>query len=270
MKQYRIGEFAKQMGVSIDFIRYYEEAGLIRSTQDPANHYHYYDFSQSKLIHLIQYFRTFGYSAQEIVLLLRQADAEQAAELFAAKARAHRQQALISAYSANQLEFIANAVRSEPNGAWYIVRLPAVYFLPHTNGEDYIQDPRTRETLKAWNQAAPFVYGVDRCIMKNDAHLIQHGRAILAEDARQQAIPLQPPVVYLPAVRCLEYYLDVAHSGSFDESPSLTIQAFKPALAIIEEKHFTIAGDMFIRFLSFFFKDGRQYEKNVLYIPIQM
>lgn len=271
MKRYRIGEFAKQMGVSLDFIKYYEEAGVIRSVQDPHNRYHYYDFSQSKLVMLIQYFRSFGYSAQEIVTLLRHADEDEVIRLFTAKTAMHRQQALTSNHIIRQLEFMMHAIRCEPNGTWYIVKHPAVYFLPHTNGEDYMSDEKTINSLKAWKEAVPFVYGVDRCIIKADDEepLFQHGRAILEEDARELSIPLDAPAVYLPETRCLEYYLDVEHSDSFDASPSLSVSILAPIFRVIKEKHFSIAGDLFIRFLAFHYRDGKQYEKNVVYIPVQ-
>ena len=35
MKRYRIGELAKMMCVSLDFIRFYEEKGLIEAWVDP-------------------------------------------------------------------------------------------------------------------------------------------------------------------------------------------------------------------------------------------
>lgn len=271
MKRYRIGEFARQMGVSLDFIKYYEKEGLIHSVQDPANRYHYYDFSQSKIVSLIRYFRSFGYSAQEIAALLRHADAENAAALFDGKAQAHRKRIQQSTHIAAQLDFIARALRDEPDGTWYIIRHPAVYFLPHTNGEDYIDDPQTTRCMRAWNGALPYVYGVDRCVL-SDAHgtpFIQHGRAIAAQDAAHVDIPLDGPVIFLPETRCLQYFLDVEHPASFDKSPSLCVDTFEPALRVIRDKRFAVCGDMFIRFLSFYFRDGKQYEKNVLYVPIR-
>lgn len=269
MKRYRIGEFAKQMGVSIDFIKYYESEGVIHSVQDPLNRYHYYDFNQSKLVQLIQYYRSFGFSAQQIVALLRRADADEVFHLFAEKEQDHRRRIPDSTHITAQLEFTAHALRSEPSGTWYIIRHPAVYFLAHTNDEEYITDERTVRCLKAWQQAVPYVYGVDRCVMNADRPLIQHGRAILQEDAKRLCIPLDAPVMFLPETRCLEYYLDVEHADSFDASPSLSVDVFEPVFRIVEGKHFTIAGDMFIRFISFYCQDGVQHEKNVLYVPIR-
>jgi len=271
MKRYRIGEFAKQMGVSLDFIKYYEQAGLIQSTKDPKNHYHYFDFSQSKIVYLIQYYRSLGYSAQEIVKLLYHVNASDAIALFTEKAQMHKEHIHKSTHIVKQLEFAERALQYEPNGTWYIIRHPAVYFLPHTNGEDYIHDSETVRILRQWNHALPFVYSVDRCVLStgDQAHMIQHGRAIAQKDAELISIPLDAPVQYLPEVRCLEYYLDVEHLGAFGLSPTLTSEAFRPALQVIEDKKLCIAGDMFIRFLSFYFKDGKQYEKNVLYIPVE-
>ena len=59
MKQYRIGDFAEQMGVSIDFIKYDEEKGLIKSWKDPKNRYHYYPFMRMECINKKQNRRCF-------------------------------------------------------------------------------------------------------------------------------------------------------------------------------------------------------------------
>lgn len=155
MKRYRIGEFAKQMGVSIDFIKYYESEGVIRSVQDPRNRYHYYDFNQSKLVQMIQCYRSFGFSAQDVVALLRHADNSEVIRLFDEKGQVHRRRILDSTHITAQLGFMAHALRAEPDGTWYIIRHPAVYFLAHTNDEEYITDERTVRALKAWRQAVP-------------------------------------------------------------------------------------------------------------------
>ena len=59
------------MCVSLDFIRFYEEKGLIEAWVDPKNNYHYYDVSQSEMIYLIQLYRKLGYSVKETIDLMK-------------------------------------------------------------------------------------------------------------------------------------------------------------------------------------------------------
>lgn len=274
MRRYRIGDFAKQMGVSVDFIKYYEENGLIASVQDPQNHYHYYDFSQSQCVMQIQYLRSLGYGVKEISALLKTANRRQAAALFEKKAREHEDSLRRYMYAARQLKQYGEALEYSASHRWYIVQTPAFYFLPHTNDEEYIRTEAVTGRIAEWNRHAPFVYGLDRWFFgASDSHgaafgPMQHGRAVEAEAARELGIAVDPPACYFPSQRCLEYYLEYAHDPSFRTSPSLTIHKFAAALAVIEEKGFKIAGDMFVRFLSIFQEQEREKELDVLYIPI--
>lgn len=274
MKRYRIGDFAKQMGVSVDFIKYYEENGLITSFQDPQNHYHYYDFSQSQCVMQIQYLRSLGYGVKEISALLKTADRVQAAALFAKKGREHEDSQRRCRYAAGQLEYYGKALECSASGRWYIVQTPAFYFLPHTNDEEYIRAEAVTGRIAEWNRHAPFVYGLDRWFFDASRSCgavfgpMQHGRAVEAAVAEELGLKTDSPACRFPSQRCLEYYLEYAHAPSFNASPSLTIHKFDAALAVIEEKGFQIAGDMFVRFLSIFQEQGKEKELDVLYIPI--
>lgn len=274
MKRYRIGDFARQMGVSVDFIKYYEENGLITSYQDPQNHYHYYDFSQSQCVMQIQYLRSLGYGVKEISALLKTADRRQAAFLFEKKAREHEDSLQRLAYAAGQLKRYGEALEYSASRRWYIVQTPAFYFLPHTNDEEYIRTEAVTGQIAEWNRHVPFVYGLDRWFFDPSASReaafgpMQHGRAVEAEAARKLGLTVDPPACHFPSQRCLEYYLEYAHERSFNASPSLTIHKFDAALAVIEEKGFQIAGNMFVRFLSIFQEHGTEKELDVLYIPI--
>lgn len=55
---YRIGDFAKYLGVTSDFLKHYEEAGLIDVVQR-ASGYRYYPFNQAARV--IEYMRLRNY-----------------------------------------------------------------------------------------------------------------------------------------------------------------------------------------------------------------
>ena len=96
MKRCRIGEYAKQMGVSIDCIEDYESKGVIRAVRVLRNHC--YDCSQSRLIHLIQHHRSFGFTAQEAVALPRYVDDREVICQFDEKEQVHRRRVLDSTH----------------------------------------------------------------------------------------------------------------------------------------------------------------------------
>lgn len=103
----------------------------------------------------IQYLRSLGYSVKEITILLKTADRNQSAALYREKAAEHLASIRRSTYAAEQLHYYQAALEHGSTGLWYIVQKPAIYFLPHTNGEEYIRTDETAALMKLWNKHTP-------------------------------------------------------------------------------------------------------------------
>ena len=69
MVSYRIGEYAQKMGVTPDFLKYYEQLGVIHS-QTRENGYRYYPFNQSYKILECMRLKSYGFSVREMEQLL--------------------------------------------------------------------------------------------------------------------------------------------------------------------------------------------------------
>ena len=50
MKRYKIGEFAREMGVSQDMIKHYEKYGIIKPEIDEQTNYRYFNINQGEKI----------------------------------------------------------------------------------------------------------------------------------------------------------------------------------------------------------------------------
>lgn len=272
MKQYRIGDFAEQMGVSIDFIKYYEEKGLIKSWKDPKNRYHYYPFNQASTVMQIQYFRSMGYNVKEIYDLLQSLNTEEIVRQFGAKAEELEASREKLNYTISELRFFQSALRRGQKHQWYITQTQAMYYLPHTNGEEYIRDTETAARMRQWNSQFPYVYILDRWFWdegRQGFSGMQHGRAIDADIARRLNLDVHEPACYVPAARCLEYYLEYTHDVSFDQANTLTTQKYEEVFRVIRQQNFKIVGDMFVRYITLMDQDGKQKELDVVYIPIE-
>lgn len=62
---YRIGDFAKYLGVTSDFLKHYEEAGLIDVVQR-ASGYRYYPFNQAARVIEYMRLRNYGVTVKEM------------------------------------------------------------------------------------------------------------------------------------------------------------------------------------------------------------
>ena len=143
MKKYRIGQFAKAMGVSVDFLRYYESHGLIASKQDEKNRYHYYDFSQSLSVSRILYLRSMGFSVKDIRAILLDSNRSKTIQLYHDQKRRLQESIAEAQYAVKTLTEFEQSLRTEGSENWYVTRLEPLYILPHTKGEEYYTDAET-------------------------------------------------------------------------------------------------------------------------------
>lgn len=270
VKQYRIGQFAKMMGVSLDFIRFYEEKGLIRSTVDPNNNYHYYDISQSDDISRIQLYRKLGFNVKEIKALLHNANKEQMIQMLSSRSDAFSDNLKTTTYSIQYLEYLKSALSTE-NGTWYITNKPAIWFLPHTLNDNYLEDPETVSAYKIWNEQIPLIYRLDRWSLEENGRLksINHGRAIEKTIAEAFDLHPDPPFLFYPEKRCIEYYMENEHTRDANAPPPIGLRDIQPALNVAKEKQFDIDGDIFFRPIAFYKEGNRQFSKSIIYIPIK-
>lgn len=270
MKKYRIGQFAKMMCVSLDFIRFYEEKGIIMSTVDADNHYHYYDISQAEIINKIKQYRKLGYNVNETIDLIKNSDKDQVLQLYASQADTQRKNLKKSAFAIQYLDFLQTAL-SVKDGTWYISLKPAIWFLPHTRDDNFLETPGVLSSFRDWAEQIPFTFSMDRWVIDAEGTLkaIYHGRAIECAVAEDCGLQPSAPAEFYPARRCMEYYLDYKHPSDFNQSPFIGLNNIQPAIDVVREKRFVIDGNVFVRLVSFFKEGDQQHDRFIVYIPIQ-
>lgn len=74
-KLYRIGDYARYMGVTPDFLKHYEENGLLE-VQYTSSGYRYYDFDQSSRILEYMRLRNYGVTVKDMSRMLSAEDGE--------------------------------------------------------------------------------------------------------------------------------------------------------------------------------------------------
>ncbi|MBQ9662380.1 MAG: MerR family transcriptional regulator [Oscillospiraceae bacterium] len=276
MKKYKIGQFAKAMGVTIDFLRYYEERGLITSLQDDKNHYHYYDFSQSLVVSRIMYLRSMGFPAKEIQRILLNSDNMEALSLYHAQRERLRKEIAAYRYAEETLGFFEESLMGGNRNDWYIVHQKPFYFLPHTTNEEFNTDEETMERTSEWRNAAPYTYDTDywpaRRAKKEDKlyfPIVHHGLAVDVGIANEIGLNTEKPVILFSGGRYLEYHINTPMTERFTPNNHLTQMSYRKVFELIEEKQMKITGDMFVRFITIFCENGIYYDHSVVYVPIE-
>ena len=160
MRQYRIGDYAKYLGVTPDFLKHYEEMGLIRPSRSESG-YRYYSFQTTMdLIECIR-LRNYGLTLREIEEILTEHRAEngQVEELLGERMQRIEEEILLDeALTEEYADFrLWRESLETRDWDWEIRRSRPMCFLPHTSGVDFLEDGRIYEILNDWMSYIPIV-----------------------------------------------------------------------------------------------------------------
>ena len=160
MKQYRIGDYAKRLGVTPDLLKHYEDMGIIQSRRSESG-YRYYSFHTTLgMIESVR-LRNYGLTLREIeaILTARSADNAQMETIFAGHMERLRQEILLDEELAGDYEAFLRwrAPLEHRDRDWEVRWGKRQLFLPHTNSYDFLDDPRIYEILTDWMSFIPIV-----------------------------------------------------------------------------------------------------------------
>ena len=156
-KHYRIGTFADYLCVSRSFLKHYEEEHLIKVVHQD-NGYRYYPFTEAA--HILEYMRlhSYGIPVREMKSAVT-ASAESAFDTIDRHAdelekKAERLLAVVAEH--RRIRKWYQDMAGQPF-RWEVKKMEPVYFLPHSNAQDFTDDPRVYEIFPEWCESMPLV-----------------------------------------------------------------------------------------------------------------
>lgn len=217
---YRIGQYAQKMGVTPDFLKYYEQVGLL-NCQTSENGYRYYRFGESYKILECMRLKNYGFSVREREALLgenmEQLQMKMDEQIRAMEQKVAFEQRVIAAHH----DFQDWLCRMDGKSAdWSIGWSQEMLFLPHTSRRNFLDDPRIYEILKDWINNMPIV----RSCMKIQPPLtlpfrpetsdFVWGLIVPQRIAGEIALPVNDAVVPLPRKKIFQYsFINQNHSS---------------------------------------------------------
>jgi DNA-binding transcriptional MerR regulator len=158
IRHYQIGEFARKVGVSPDFLKYQEEFGVVSPKQSESSNYRSYAFAQAGRVFASLGFQSLGFTLREIEDILGKDSSETIIDRLKDKSAeleseiTHLKACLAGIEAICQAEQLE--ARSEP---WFIKDVPAFAFLPHSRKQDFVDDETVPQILRAWVRWLPRV-----------------------------------------------------------------------------------------------------------------
>ena len=228
MEQYRIGDYAKYLGVTPDLLKHYEDAGLIKPDRSESG-YRYYRFNTAMLLIESIRLRNYGMTLREIREILVENSFDNctmenrlASNMHLLREEISLNEALVQDYE----EFLEwKKPLDDRDFDWSIRWSKPMYFLPHTDGERFLDEPLIYEILRSWMSHIPVVKSSLR--LGADGQLTW-GFVIEQDKQNRLCLPLNDSVIALPSRKMLYYQFRARIPRIADEHPSLN-----PAMQIL-------------------------------------
>lgn len=158
MRSYRIGDYARYMGVTPDFLKHYEQFRLVSSVAR-ENGYRYYPFSQSFKILECMRLRNYGIPIRDMDVLLHDEDMPDVMRRLDARVDTLRQRIAFEQAVVDEHErmsaWLANMQGKRED--WRVISGEATYFLPHTSERNFLKDERIYDVLNGFIGCMPMV-----------------------------------------------------------------------------------------------------------------
>ena len=205
MKEYRIGEFAKYLGVTPDLLKHYEDQGIISPVRSGSG-YRHYPFNTTMLLMECIRLRNYGMTLREIRQIVTDHQIDSASvdrRLSENTSHLKEEMLLDEALTHDYEEFLSwREPLQDRDHDWDIRWSRPMCFLPHTDKYDFLQDPRIYEILKNWMSYIPIVRSTMR--IDRSGHIIW-GLIVLEETLKKLNLPVNDVVVRIPQQKIFYY-----------------------------------------------------------------
>jgi len=193
---YRIGDYARFMGVSTDLLKHYEKLNMIHS-ETAGNGYRYYSFQQSAVLLECMRLQNYGLALREMHSALYESSFDEVKTLLDNRIDSMEKQLQFQQMVINEHRRISDWMEMMKGQETRIVikESEPLYFLPQSSQRDFIQDERISALLPAWVDAMPLVKSCRLIPDEASGQLPSWGLAVTQSDLETLQLPLNDVVL---------------------------------------------------------------------------
>lgn len=261
MKYYKIGELSRRLGVTPDFIKYYEKHGLIQSVEGEVCRM--YAFSQATNIFECLKLKNYGLSTKEIVHIMTMEQNQEKLSLLLERKKQLQAEILRKQAIVDEIDRYVQWNNDAENAALpYSVRtIDAFYFLKHTETRDFINDPGIYEILNEWADLMPVT---KMCCYMNDEYKdsipFVWGLSLDERDVKNFNVTVNDSCMYIPRQKAVCY---TVHDENFDN------ESIRKIMDEISHWGIELSGELFAVFYGRIKRDDKQYRNGELLFLIK-
>ena len=262
VSQYKIGDYARYMGVTPDLLKHYEQHGLVTPEVSPSG-YRYYPFTQSPALLSSMGLRSYGLPLREISAMLREDDLDAYLGRLEARTQEIRRQMRHEQALLDEHERLVRWLRRvSPRGEdFQIDNGHEMLFLHHSQNLSFIDEPEVYDILGGWTAWLPVV----KSCLRIDGEEKQWGLVIHRSFAEENDLPMSSAVRIMPARKRFVF----SFSGyQAPEGVSLIDALEQRCRSRMAAMNLFPTGDMLMIMLLQTHEEGRSLSSGLFSVPI--
>lgn len=277
-RHYKIGEFAKNLGVSAGFLKHHEKYGLLKP-QVAESGYRYYEFHQAMLVVQCIRLQNMGFASKEIADILNHTVSADMVSLFEEKreliARKYRLYREMLHYMDQLSDREGAAGKRREGGEWYILKPEPFYYVENACEGQFVGNEQRYEAALKWNEYMPMVETCSRfeCLdprpVTGSVGQWHMGLRIVKDIADRLEIFRNGEVRLVEPKKCLVYYVRERRRRNLDRPKKAVELVLEAPLRICEDHGFMVAGDIYSiqRFCST--AQDENYMEEMVMVPVE-
>ncbi len=277
-KRYKIGEFAKNLGVSAGFLKHHEKHGLLRP-QVAGSGYRYYEFHQAMQVVQCLRMQSMGFTSKEISDILNHTASVDIPSLFKEKrdmiVRQYHLYKEMLRYLDRLSDEEASALEKEGAEEWSILRPRAFYYMENASEGRFIGNEEQYEAALKWNAYMPMVETCARFTCLDPSPCLESigqwdmGLRIDRDVAERLDIFLNKAVRLVEPKKCLVYYVREERKRNLGDPKSARGLILERPLDICRRHGFHMAGDIYSVQLFCSTAQDKNHMQEMVMIPVE-
>lgn len=257
--KYTISEFSKLLGITADTLRFYEKYEIIKPVKNRNNNYRYFDDLDARNILMSRWYKSLGFSVQEVAQLIKEENFAHIAERIRLKQIELEEEIRWKTMLLQKVSGITenlNDIEKRLNQCT-IKKLSGIYRIRQTDKNELVQDGRLTGKIEEWMKYMPHTFFSFRIYCKeilsgNNFFNYDWGLALYEEDIKDLNLEVDERIEYIEP----KIYISSVITSSGDY---ITKESLQFMLDYIEGEQYTICGDVFGKIiLTKKSKDARQ------------
>lgn len=266
LQDYQIGEFAKRMGVSPHFLKYYEQTGILKP-ETRENGYRFYTLWDASILLECQQMKSMGFSIKERRKIVTDGTDEDLERMLLERQGSLSRQLQRDQLTLNALQNLLADLRLCRSQEWQIRSSEPVWFLPHTLKQQFTADQSVYRQLENWIGAMPIVRSTLRLTPAQDGSWTpEWGFSVRETDLEAIGLDLAPPAVRVFAGRVFVQYLH--YEVSQEDTPAGHRRQHDALMAHIRKLNLTPGSFILKENVAHTFKNGARHVYCILHVPV--